>query len=236
MGDVFARFGGFTGLFALGFIVMAAVFRDWLVAGTLVVVLGLIAVGQLLARNRARRRMTEGVLSGSTRWRGRVIGLGVAIFDGRTWAVWFNDGVPVDVVAGQAALALEPRGLGRRWGGQHDVKIPWRDVVGARTRDLGRQTPEGKVSFVPLTAVTVLVVGDLVPPRLRLDELMPEEELTDDERAQADEDLAGYLARIRESFGDDYEFGVLPLEFITSDATGLVEAVSARARGTMPSV
>ena len=228
------RFGGVTGVFVIGFVLLAVIFRDWFVVVALALVFAVIALGQLLARSRARRRMTEAHLSGTRRWRGRVIQEGASLFGGRFWWTLFNDGVPSDFVVTPESLSLEPTSLGRKWGRLHDVAVPWSNVVGAHTRDLGRETPEGKVSFVPLTAVTVLIVGDLVPMIMRPDEYLATEVLTPKERAEIDKDIDGYLAALRETVGADYVFGVLPLQFITPDASGLVDAVTTRARGSMP--
>ena len=228
------RVGGVTGLMAIGFVLLAVIVRDWPIAVMLVVVFACIALGQVAARSRARRRMSEARLSGRQRWRGRVIREGTSLFDGRVWWTAFNDGVPADLVVGLEALVLEPTRGGRKWGHLQDVRVPWTDVVGARTRDLSRETPEGTVSFVPLTEVTLLIVGDLVPT-MRPDEWLAEEELTVSERAEVDEDIASFLAAIRETVGDDYVFGVLPLVFLTPDASGLADATKARARGSLPS-
>jgi len=228
---VLKRFGGFTGLWVVGFVLLALFFRDWLVIGTLAVVFAIIWFGQAVARSRSRRRMSEAHLSGSDRWRGRVVQEGESLFGGRIWWSLANDGVTADLVANPDSLLLEPTKLGRKWGRLQSVAVPWTDVVSARTRDLGRETPDGKISFVPLTGVTLLIVGDLVPIIMRPDDYLADAELSAKEQAEIDKDIAGYLEAVRETVGSDYVFGVLPLQFITPDATGLVDAVAARARG-----
>lgn len=184
-------------------------------------------------RRRARARRAA-MPYGTGVWRGRFGGTEIfALADVSLWRAWMFDVVTYDVVVTPELLSLRPTAGARRIGGFPQIDLGWERVVRAVARP-GVRELVGKPSVVPLTPVTLLLVGDDIDVMYRpvTDEEAEAEQIGPQERAEMNAETMDFA---RERFGDDFVVGTYPFTVFFPDAEGLVDTVARYARGVIPS-
>lgn len=235
--------GGVTGVVLIAvvavLVVVGVMTGDWVLPAVLVLALAAVAVGQVASRAAAARRRAELATSGGGLWRGQVYeGARELLGRGRKLTGWTYDAVPADLTTDPSGLVLRARPATRLYGGFGERALPWTEVVGATSEELGRARPDGKLSMTRLTQVRLLLVGDLVPWFLRpgwedaaVRELGGGHALTEQERAEVLVVAADVRAYHLHGGATD---GAFTISFLTDDAEGLLETVARWARGRGP--
>ena len=236
------RLGGFNFLLLLGLVIVLVAIGAWPGALIVVATLGVLGLGQAVLGRRALARRAEIAHQGLGFWCGRVYpGYPAPFGEGNRWAAWIYSPypIPTTITSDFEGLTFTPSRGARRLGRLQPLTLPWTDVVAARSKDLGRVTPDDKISFTPLTQVDIVVTGELVPWFARpdweraLDEAPDDHEaedepLTAEERAEL---FAGFAEMQRDLLGPDGQLGTVPIVFTTDRPEGLVDLIATRARG-----
>ncbi len=204
------------------------------VVGLLIAVLALLLGGQRWTRHRSRARRAA-MPYGTGVWRARVVPARVVeLYHGALGLAWLADAVSFDVHISAEALHLVPTALTRWLGRARALTLPWTDVArvsaGKAARTLG-----SKRLLAPLTPVTFVLVGSIVPELFRpvSDEQADQLGISPVERAEID---AQNWADGREDFGEDYLLGTYPLTLFVDDVEGLVDTAGRHVRGALPAV
>jgi hypothetical protein len=202
------------------------------VAGLVIAALALLLGAQRWSRHRARARRAA-MPYGTGVWPVRVEPARlVELYSGGLGLAWLVDAVSFELHVSGEALHLLPTPLTRFLGRVRPLELRWTDVARVSAGKPLR-TLRGRSLLVPLTPVTLLLVGGVVPELYRpvSDEEAVGLGLDHEERLEIDAENA---ADGRADFGDDYVLGTYPLQVLVDDVEGLVEAAARYTRGVLP--
>lgn len=228
------KLGGGAGLAVL-FMVAAGTLRFglWFLA-LMGAMLGVFAGGQYWLRARAATRRASGHANGSGYWRMWVYSdWHLLLGEARRGTDWlYLSMAPVTVASDPSGLTFAPTAFGAKVCGYRPAVVPWTDIVGVTSRDLGRTTPDGKLSFTPRTELTLNVRGELVPWWRQRDwqAALDAKRTPQDEPLDADElaDLGEVVTMLRED--DDTELDQTRIVLVTDGPDGFAEQVRLHAR------
>jgi hypothetical protein len=194
----------------------------WPVVPAVVALIAAVHGRQWLGRHRVRAAQA----AGQGRWEGHLNAVtaaawlwdvgGVALF---CYQGWF----PCRFTGDGLGLTVAPRGLLlprlRRY---RPVTIPWTDIAGGRQLAPVRRNWDGQFSVLPLTELTIDVVGATARG---LDDLNGDPDAMDAADAQET------LDDLRDLYGPQWQPGTVALTAWLSSPDGLLDLVTARAQG-----
>ena len=192
--------------------------RAWLVVPAVLALIGAVYGGQWLAR----RRVLAGQASGQGRWEGHLDAATAAwLWDAGGIALFsYHGGFPCRLTGDALGLTVAPRGLLlprlRRY---REVTMPWTDVAGGRQLTPVHRNWAGQLSVLPLTELTIDVVGASAQGLNDLDEL------------DGDPEAGEVLDGLREIYGPQWRPGTVALTALLSSPDGLLDLIATRAQG-----
>ncbi|GAB3841622.1 hypothetical protein ACFPIJ_43710 [Dactylosporangium cerinum] len=171
----------------------------------------------------ARRRVLAAQASGQGRWEGHLDAAmatawlwdagGLALFSYQGW-------LPCRITGDALGLTIAPRGLllprRRRY---QPVSVPWTDIAGGRQLAPVFRNQAGQFSLLPLTELTIDVVGATAQGANDLDYLDGEPEAGE------------VLDELRELYGPQWQPGTVPLTAMLSSPAGLLDLIRTRGQG-----
>jgi hypothetical protein len=224
------KLGGAPALFLLVIVVLNTLGRGLWFLALLAGVVGSFAVGQYWVRSRAAHRRAAGSAAGSGYWRMWLYGdREMLLGEARRGTGWlYTSMAPVTVTSDSEGLTFAPTAFGDRVCGYRRSTVPWSDVVGVTSKDLGRTTPDGKLSFTPRTELTLTIRGERVPWWRRRDwesglraELTPEDDPLDAESLAIASDL---VTKLRNA--DEAELDQATVVLVTDGPDGFLDQVA----------
>jgi hypothetical protein len=146
----------------------------------------------------------------------------------------FPTGYPVRVVADSIGLAVTVRGMLRLRRPRPPRRISWTDVAGARQRYRGYRMTSNHWSLVPLTDVTIDVVGPSAHSWRVLfedDDSDTAPEAADTGAVDTQAEVLEWREYVRDLNGPDWREGTAALRFTTPAPANIVTLIEGRRRG-----
>lgn len=211
--------GGVHVLLAIVSLLLLLATAAWPVVPAVLALIGAVYVGQWLGR----RRVLAAQATGQGRWEGYLDTMTAAWFwnAGRVALFSYRGGFPCRLTGDALGLTVAPRGLllprMRRY---QTVSIPWTDIAGGRQQTPVHRNRAGQFSVLPLTEMTIDVVGATARGLNDLSEI------------DGEPDAGEVLDYLRGIYGPQWQPGTVPVTAMLSSPEGLLDLIVSWAQGT----